>query len=296
MIISGLRKISETYLCNTPIVAAEHMVEGKDALEGGYRMVRIRQTKIYLYAVQLVLILAIVIYLLEAKSGFSLKPFYLPLDSFIYFVILMLLLFNIEGCFFRGLEMRVIKADSSRYYMSKRSIRRGLAIIAISALVIVILWVPVFSDGVESVLSESGEIDGVRSFYNKDALGLTTTSRISFSCEGEAYVYVVTEKNFLAYSGNMDQLKFYRINSNNYIVNPSTSFTFPDSDYGKFYMVLDYRFSTVDTVQYTVHQTMSTTFTSYVPLFAIFFIIVNVGWLSYLIPMSKRYSTKAIYR
>ena len=94
-------------------------------------MVRIRQTKIYLYAVQLVLILAIVIYLLEAESGFSLKPFYLPLDSFIYFVILMLLLFNIEGCFFRGLEMRVIKADSSRYYMSKRSIRRGLAIIAI---------------------------------------------------------------------------------------------------------------------------------------------------------------------
>jgi hypothetical protein len=272
------------------------MVEGKDALEGGYRMMRIQRTKIYLYAVQLVLILAIVIFLLNAEGGFSLKPFYLPLDSFIYFVILMLLLFNIEGCFFRGLEMRVVKTDSAKYYMTKRSISRGLVIIAISALVIVILWVPAISDGVESVLSESGEIDGVRSFYNKDPLGLTTTSGIAFTCEGEAYVYVVTEENFLTHSGNMDQLRFYRINSNDYIVNPSTSFTFPDSDYGKYYMVIDYRFSSVDTVQYTVNQTISTTFTSYVPLFAIFFIIVNVGWLTYLLPMKKRYSAKAIYR
>jgi hypothetical protein len=272
------------------------MVEGKDALEGGYRMVRIQKTKKYLYAVQLVLILAIAIFLLNVEGGFSAKPFYLPLDSFIYFVILMLLLLNIEGCFFRGLEMRVVKTDSAKYYMTKRSIRRSLIVIAVSAIVIIILWVPVISDGVESVLSESGEIDGIRSFYNKDVLGLTTTNRLSFTCEGEAYVYVVTEENFLVHSGNMDQLRFYRINSDDYIVNPSTSFNFPDSDYGKFYMVIDYRFSSVDTVQYTVHQTISTTFTTYVPLFAMFFIIVNVGWLSYLLPMKKRYSTKAIYR
>lgn len=259
-------------------------------------MVRIQQTKIYLYAVQLVLILAIVIFLLNTEGGFSAKPFYLPLDSFIYFVILMLILFNIEGCFFRGLEMRVVKTDSAKYYMTKRSIKRSLIIIAVSAVVIVMLWVPAINDGMESVLSESGEIDGVRSFYNKDALGLTTTNQISFTCEGEAYVYVVTEENFLLHSGNMDQLRFYRINSNDYVVNPSTAFNFPDSDYGKYYMVIDYRFSSVDTVQYTVHQTISTTFSSYVPLFAIFFIIVNVGWLAYLLPMSKRYSAKAIYR
>jgi len=260
-------------------------------------MLRLRQTKVYLYAVQLVLILAIVIFLINEEGGFSLKPFYLPLSAFIYFLILMLLVFNIESCFFRAMEMKFLKTDSGRYYMAKRSIRRAFVIILVSAVVIILLWVPVFTEGVEGVLSDSGEIDGVQSFYNKDFLGLTNTEGITLSCDGEAFVYVVTADNFLAHSGDMDQLAFFRINSNDYVVNPSAYFSFPaDTSYGKFYFVVDYRYSTTTTVEYTLHQNLSPTFSGFIPLFMIFFIIVNVGWLTYLYPMKKRYAEKAIYR
>jgi len=272
------------------------MAESRNALEGGFRMIRIRQTKIYLYVVQLILILAIMIFLVNAEGGFSLKPFYLPLTAFIYFLILMLLVFNIEGCFFRALEMKFIKTGSGRYYMAKRSIRRIYIIIAACALVIVILWVPAFSEGVESALSDSGEIDDVQSFYNKDFLGLTTTTGVTLSCNGEAVVYVVTEDNFLANSGNLDQLRYFRINSDDYVVNPTTSFSFPETAYGEYYFVVDYRYSTTTTVDYTLHQDLSPTFMGFVPLLSLFFIIVNVGWLTYLYPMKKKYAEKAIYR
>jgi hypothetical protein len=272
------------------------MVESKNVLEGGFRMVRIRQTKIYLYAVQLILVLAIVIFLVQTEGGFSLKPFYLPLSAFIYFLILMLLVFNIESCFFRGLEMRFLKTDSGRYYMTKRSMRRALIIIAIAAAVIIILWVPAFSEGVENTLSDSGQIDGVQSFYNKDFLGLITTDSVSLSCDGEAVVYIVTEDNFLLHLGNMDLLAFYRINSNNFNVDPAAYVPFAEASYGKYYFVVDYRYSDVDVVDYTLHQDISPTFTGFVPLFATFFIIVNVGWLAYLIPMRKKYAEKAIYK
>lgn len=272
------------------------MEERPRTLEGGFRMVQIRKTKIYLYAAQLVLILAIAVILINIEGGFSLKPFYLPVNSFLFFLILMILIFNIEGCFFYALEMRFAKNESSKYYMAKRAIRRSIIIIIVAAVVVLILWLPVVSEGIETALSDSGEVDDLESFFNRDFLGLTTTDRITLTSEGEAYVYVVSEASYLSNVGNMDQLRFLRINSNDYVVNPTASFSFPEAEYGKYYFVVDYRFSTTDVVEYTLHQNLSSTFLEFVPLFGLFFIIVNVGWLTYLFPIKKKYAEKAIYR
>jgi len=272
------------------------MAEDKEVLAGGYRMSRVRKTKAYLYLVQVITILAVIVFLITAEGGFSVKPFYLPINSFIYFLILMLLLFTVENFFFKALEMRFSRTPSSKYYIAKLSMRRSMIIIVIAAFVILLLWLPPISQAIEDSLSDSGEVVGTKAFYNKDFLGLTTTDSITLSASGEAYVYVVAEQHYIAYADSMDQLRYFRINAQNYVVNPTTSFEFPQLDYGKYYFVLDDRYSTTISAQYTIHQNLSPTFLSFVPLFALLFIVVNVGWLIYITPQMKKFAEKAIYQ
>jgi len=272
------------------------MVEGAEVLAGGYRLARVRETKRMLYVVQFLLMLVIVIFLINAEGGFSLKPFYLPINSFIYFLILMLLVFNVENFFFKALEIKFSKTESAKYYISKLSLRRSITVIVIAIVVVLLLWLPPLSSAVEDSLSKSGEIIGTEVFYNKDFLGLTTTNRITLSCDGEAVVYIVSEENYMLYHGNLDKLRYFRINIDNYVVNPVVSFEFPYMDYGKYYFVIDERYSSTITVHYKLHQNLSPTFLGFVPLFAMFFVSVNIGWISYILPQLRKFREKAIYR
>ncbi|MFP4169481.1 MAG: hypothetical protein ACLFUV_00420 [Methanomassiliicoccales archaeon] len=272
------------------------MEGGREALEGGFRMAKLRQTKMYLFAVQLALVFIIAVFLIDAAGVFSIRPFYLPLGSFIYFVILMMLLFAVENFFFRGLEMKLSKSDSSKFYMARISIKRSVMVIAVAAAVMGVLLAPFVSNAIEDSLSDEGTVDGVQAFQNRDPLGLTSTESITLRSTEEAQVYVVSEDHYNAYSQDIDRLRYFRINGQNFEVDGSTTFEFPDSEYGKFYLVLDQTRSQADAVSYTLHQDLSGTFTGLVPLLALFFIIVHAGWLSYLVPLQKRYAGKAIYR
>ena len=177
-----------------------------------------------------------------------------------------------------------------------RSIRRSVIIIIAAAIVIIILWVPFISDGIEDVLSDSGSFTSTSSFYNKDFLGLTNTDRITLSCDSESYVYLVSEEYYKLYSGNIDQLRYFRINTNDYFLDPTASFDFPGSKYGKYYLVVDYRYSSSDVVEYTFHQNISQTFINFVPMLMIFFIVVNAVWIVYLYSTREKYAAKAIYK
>lgn len=260
-------------------------------------MARVRRTKTLLYVVQIVLIFGIAIFLLETAGEFSMKPFFLPINSFIYFVILMGLIFTVEGFIFKRLEIRFTESMSSKYYMAKMATRRALVIIAIAAIVVLLLWLPPVADGIESALSTEGMVNGTSSFYNKDPLGLTSTEAVTLRAEGsEAQVYVVSESYYLVYSNNMDNLRYFRINTQNYMVDSESTFTFPEGDYEKFYVVTDDRYSSAESVSYTLHQDLSPTFMDFVPLFALLFIVANAAWIAYLVPLRKRYSVSAIYR
>lgn len=272
------------------------MVEGAEVLAGGYRLARVRETKKMLYVVQLILVLVIVIFLINAEGGFSLKPFYLPINSFIYFLILMLLVFNIENFFFKALEIKFSKTESAKYYILKLSLRRSVMVIAVALIVVLLLWLPPLSSALEDSLSKSGEIVGTEAFYNKDFLGITTTNRITLSCDGEAVVYIVSEKNYNLYYGNLDMLRYFRINVDHYVADPVVTFDFPQMDYGKYYFVIDHRYSSSIIVHYKLHQNLSPTFLGFIPLFALFFVSVNVGWITYILPQLKKFRERAIYR
>jgi magnesium-transporting ATPase (P-type) len=276
------------------------MESGRVTLEGGWRLERIRRMKLYLYVVQIVSVFAIAIFLIMVGKGFSLKPFYLPINSFIYFVLLMGLVIGAESFAFTVLEIRFTQSASSKYYMAKKFTRRALAIIVISVIIIIILWVPVISKTIEDTLSTSGDIDGVKDFSNKDPMGLTAVDGITItSVGGTANIYVVSESNYNLYKSNITLLSAHRVNGNDYSVSeslPTMTFAFPDADYGTFHMVVDDLGGTPTPISYTLHKNISHTFMDYVPLFALLFIIVYAVAIVYLQVMIRKYAVGAIYR
>ncbi len=281
------------------------MLSSKDELAGGARLAQVRLIKKRLYLVQLaiVIIVPIVVILLEGRA--SLVPFYLPINSFIYFILLMALIIVVEGFIFRILEMRLLRSSSSKYYIAKSSIRRGFLIIAIGAIVIFVLWAPFISQGMENAFSTNATLvnsggssitpASSMSFYDRDALGVFSVDHLTITASGgEAIVYVISDK---AYSegGTVSSLAAYRINILDDRANPTLTVDMSGLPYGKYFVVVDTMQSSAPTVQVTVHPSYSPVFLSYVPLFALLFVVAYLGWILYLTPMMRKYSHQAIY-
>ena len=280
------------------------MLSGKDELAGGIRMAQVRRIKKYLYLVQIALTLIIPIVVILAEGRASLVPFYLPINSFIYFVLLMVLIIAVESFFFKILEMRLIRSNSTRYYVVKQAIRRGLVVVIISAVVVFLLWAPFVSKAIEDSFAAEGRINNTgghaatayATFYDRDPLGLSSVNHITVNANsGVARVYVVSEKNFNHSKDNISLLVQYRINIYDYEANPALSIEIKNLPYGKYYIVLDTVESTATSIDYSVHPALSPVFLSYVPFFALMFIVAYGAWIAYLIPMKRRYSSGAIY-
>jgi len=276
------------------------MEGGRVALEGGWRIERIRRMKLYLYIIQIVVVIAITVFLIVIGKGFSLKPFYLPVNSFIFFVLLMGLIIGAESFFFRVLEIRLSQSASSKYYMAKKFTRRAIIIIAISVMVIVLLWVPFISKSIEDQLSDAGNVGSVKDFTNKDPLGITGVDRITIRSIGKtANVYVVTESNYVDNTNNMSYLAGHRINSDDYYVDvnrPSFSFDFPDTIYGTYYIVVEDLGGTPTQISYTLQKNISPTILDNVPIFALMFAVIYAAAIVYLRFLMKKHVKGAIYR
>lgn len=281
------------------------MLSGREELSGGIRLTRIRNLKKYLYAIQIAIIVIVPILVVIAEGVFSLKPFYLPVNSFIYFIILMLLIVAVESFFFKILELRLVRSDSTKYYIAKTSYRRSLYIIIACLIVVVLLWTPFMSAGIQDAFSTKGSLNNTGgaaasefiAFYDRDALGLTSVDKVTVSSQnGIAFVYLVSAANYESNKDNISRLMLFRINTAADEANPDLTIDMSGLPFGQYYLVLDTLNSGATSISYTIHPVISPTFVDYVPFFALLFIITHVGWVIYLRPMMKRYSSHAIYK
>ncbi len=281
------------------------MLSGKEALAGGYRLANVRRVKSLLFIVQIIFLISIPIIIVLIEGRASLVPFYLPINSFLYFILLMALIMTVEGFFFKILEMRLTQSPSTNYYVAKTEIRKGLIVVAISGLVIVLLWAPFTSQAIANSFNQTGSMTTVESsvasqyivFYDRDPLGLGAVDKITVtSIGGDARVYVVSDKNFINYSADLSQLIPYRINSQDYIVSGQLTIDLNPLPFGKYYLVLDTLRSDASSVDVVIHKAISPTFLSYVPFFALLFIVAYAGWIAYLLPVKRKYAIGAIYR
>ena len=280
------------------------MLSGKEALAGGYRLANVRRVKRILFIVQIIILISIPILVVLIEGRASLVPFYLPINSFIYFILLMALIMAIEGFFFKILEMRLIQSPSTNYYIAKSAIRKSLIVIAVSAFVIVLLWTPLISQAIANSFNQTESMTNVDSpaaaefvvFYDRDPLGLGAVDKITVtSSTGAARVYLVSEKNYLSFSNNLSQLIPYRINSQDYIVESQLDINLNPLPYGKYYLVLDTVRSDASSVDVVIQKAISPTFLSYVPFFAMLFIVAYGAWMAYMLPVKRKFASSAIY-
>jgi hypothetical protein len=281
------------------------MISGKEALAGGYRLANIRRVKRYLFIVQIIILILIPIIIVLIEGRASLVPFYLPINSFIYFILLMALIMVVEGFVFKILEMRLLHSPSAIYYIAKKAIQRGLIVIAVALVVIFLLWTPFMSQAIENSFNQKETLNNTNStsasvfiiFYDRDPLGLSAVDKISVtSLNGPARVYLVSEKNYLNYSYDLSQLIPYRINSQDYIADDQLTIPLNPLPYGKYYLILDTVRSDASAVNIVIHKALSPTFLGYVPFFALMFIGAYGAWMAYMWPMKRKYASGAIYR
>ena len=273
--------------------------------EGGYRLSHIHQTKRYMFLIQVVIMLAFAIYLLVAGGGFEMKPFYLGINSFLYFVLLMLLLITVEGFIFTILEMRFVRSDGTKFIITQRGFRTSAVLAIVFLLVTLLFWLPIVSTAVEdgtawerTVGTDSTTEPTILTFYNSDPLGLTEVDSIDIVAYGEVDVFILTEYNYVLFQDDgKSVIGAYRLNHDDYRADTQLSIDFPDMTHGKFYLlVYNIDEGTNVDVDITVTNQVSSTMMAYLPLLCLVFFVAHTVWAIYMFFGSKRYKRGGIYR
>jgi len=122
-----------------------------DRLEGGYRVVKIRRIRRYVYLILTLVTISFAIAVMAANGG-SLRPFYLPLDIVIGVLLIMAVVWLALTFMFRNLRIRYATRGSQKFLLAKNSIRRGLAIVVFATIVGVLFVMPFFHSVTEDQL------------------------------------------------------------------------------------------------------------------------------------------------
>lgn len=262
-----------------------------DRLEGGYRVVRIRQIRRWVYLVIIFIIIGLS-GMVMAANGASLYPFFLPLDMVIAVFLIMLLLWSTLGLFFRNLEIRYLRSNSKKYLMARNSIRKGLGIIFVCAFLGVLIMMPYFSSFIDNEISESHQtlIQKNRSlnglFYNMDDLGLTRTRELRVRATGgtaDVCIYVGEPRG-----QPCDMTETIASGQN-------TTFVIQAETYQLYTLNISTAEVSDVIVDYTFVRNPSPTVMSVSPVICFILVFIFAGWVVFLNPVKRRYATTSIF-
>lgn len=274
-------------------------------LEDSIRLSRIRKIKRGIFAVEAVMLVALGIVVIFIVGEATLQPYlFLPLDGFLAVLVLLLLMISVESFFFRMLEVKFARSSSARHLIAKNSIKRSVLIVMFAGIAFFILAVPSVIGSLEETTQST--IDLVPNaeppyFYSSDTFALSDSVGVSFSSLDEVHVYLVSAEAFETNWGTstfMSAMYSNRLNREDYTVNGSDSLTIdvPHSKFGRFYLVLNDVFNPGTGATAVVIKEVSGTFTGIMWLLTLAFLVANIAWIAYLIPVERKYSVGSIYK
>jgi hypothetical protein len=279
-------------------------VSGK-VLEDSIRLSRVHKIKLTLYAVQVVMLVALAVVTIFVLGGAAVEPYvYIPLDSFVAVLVLLLLIICLESFFFKMLEIRFARSSSARHLMAKRSIKRSIIMAALAGIVTLIITVPSIIGSIEDSRDESFYVTPGTTppyFYSSDVFAFMETVGVHVTAPKPIQVFIVVEELFREYySGpeSTDAIASYRMNVEDYMtVDNELSIRLPHvEDFTRFYIVIDAMEDLEGSAVITLSKEASKTFTGITSLLLIAFIVTNVAWIAYLIPIERKYSAGSIYK
>ena len=277
------------------------MAATREMLEGEAYWGRIRSIKRKLYILQAILIATLGFVLLFFYSEFQANPFYISIDRLIWFILIMLLVVELESFVFRVMQVRMGRTFSTKHLMTMNSIRKSIVILIIAAVALAAFAIPASIQGIEDAASPRGTFNAANpvKFLPGDPLGLSKIITIDVASNIICDVYIVTQSDYQAYSGDMPSLRSTALNSGGSLVTVNRTFVMMPIGQEYLFLVLDPisrpNASFAD-VSYVMNIELSDTFTSFLPLMAILFLIANGAWIMYLFPMSRKYASKSIYK
>jgi hypothetical protein len=254
----------------------------------------VRRTKRNLMVVQVVIVLISVAILTVMGGDLQVKPFYFDIGAVLYFIILMALIVGVESFFFTYLEQWHTKSISARSYMLKRSIRRSLMVMAVSAVVIFLVLTPFMADAIANSTSEAGTTHTSATFMSRDPLGLTSVDRVHVVSSSIAEVIILSHENYLRCAGNVDLMRQYAV-ATTVDASPGVDLEFPESaPFDEYFIVVSSE--RPNEVSYTVHRTVTPSFVAYITLFAALFIGTYTAWVVFATKVRSKYTKAAAYK
>jgi len=264
-----------------------------DKLELTYKSVRIKNIQKIFNGVLIVLGFVLSIIIL-ALSGVSISPFYFPLDFLLLFLMVMLLVFSLTAIAFRYLQIRYSKSDSAIYLMAKNSLKKSIALIIVSGL---ILAVPILLTYTQGELTESGSYDyavGPTYFTNRDRLALTTTTSVTVwkttDTVSDIQIWVMTAEDYDRGAFDSPNEIIY---ADDAVGERKDVFYRPGSGYKENVIHIVDPFNTP--VSYEIEAEASPFIVNFIPILAIISIIAQSIWVGYLLPIMRRYASLSIY-
>lgn len=273
----------------------------REMLEGEAYWGRIRRIKQLLYLIEIALILILGLVLVFFYSETQANPFFISIDRLIWFLIVMLLVIEIESFVFRIMQIRIARTFSTKHLMTMNSIRRAILIIIVAAILLVVFALPASIQSIENAISPRGTLyytEAVQ-IVNGDPLGLSDVQSITLSCELPVDVYLLKKQDYLDYANDWAALSNFCLNSNNTRVTRALTIEVPPMEHQYLYLVLDPTTTEDDefaVVSFVLNQKLSDTLISFLPFMCLAFIITNGVWIAYLMPLSRKYATMSIYK
>ena len=276
-------------------------------LEDSIRLSRIRRIKLTLYIVQAVMLIALGFLLIFVVGGATLKPhLYAPIDSFLAVLVLLLLIICLESFFFRMLEIKFARSSSARHLMAKNSMKRSVFIAIIAAVAAMILAVPSVVNAIENSAKQSLVVGpGVEppEFYSSDVMNLAKTSEVDITAPKQVQVYLLEDEVFSANwvpdsPESMNLMYSYRLNRDNYVVpdNQILAISMPNSGFVLYHLVLNDMENPNTSIRVDIVKEISSTYTGIISLLMTSFVVANVAWIAYLVPIERKYGASSIYK
>ena len=272
------------------------MPSARELLESTFQSGRLKKWTIVAFASLFAIMLGFMIVLELLYPQFSLDPFRLPLTIHIFIILMFLLIFNVQGMIFRIYGIRWGKSDSERFLMAQRYRKRGLAIIIIAVIVMLtsIITPPVVNERITSRDHEivSGSIESDR-FLPEDPLAFSRIVTISVTSDLNIPLDIYLMRDEDLKSGLFDN----RINAAPRNSQGITHFSREKSlEYGIYAFFIKAPNTSVNApITFEITRELSVPIMNYLTLFPIAFVVANIAWIIYLIPVIRRYKDTSIY-
>ncbi len=271
----------------------------KKVLEDSVRLGRLRRIKMTLYVVQAIMLVALAFVLVFVIGDATLKPsLYLPIDQFASVMALLLLVICVESFFFRIMEIKFARSSSAKHLMAKNSINRSILLAIIGAVITIVLMVQPILAVAEDAAMRTVTTDGAKdfSFWSRDPLALSRVSELSVSASEDVEIYLVDDDTYWEYKDKLGEMYFLRLNRDDYQLSGSLTIDVPVMDHTLLHVVVNDISAPGTVVTLDLVRETSETFTGIVAIISLAFVVANIAWVAYLVPIERKYGQTSIYK